>query len=229
MQPLAKFAAFLIALAAVIGTANEAPAGSNWTREQVLQREAAVLARARGLNPTEKLEALPITPMIIGGIKSPPNRWPFQAGLLRASESNNFQAQFCGGSVIDKEFILTAAHCVEGLIASDLHILTGTQSLGNGGTRREVRRIRMHPAYNPTTFDYDIALVQLKTKITDIAPAHMAVVITREQEPVFAEPSTKSVVTGWGDTTGNDTFGVCVAPSSGPNRRTRSMQFRRIL
>jgi secreted trypsin-like serine protease len=189
-----------------MGAASEAPAGDNWARDEVRRQEAAVLARVLGL-PTDRLKALTIEPKIIGGVKSPPNSWPFQAGLLIAAQSDNFLAQFCGGSVIDEEFVLTAAHCVvKPMTAANLHVLTGTQSLRAGGTRRPVKRIRIHPAYNPVTFDFDIALVQLKDKITDIAPANMALVITREQEPIFAEAGTQSFVTGWGDTTGNDTF-----------------------
>jgi hypothetical protein len=203
MQSAAKFAALLFA--AVIGAVSEAPAGDNWARDEVRRQEAAVLARVLGL-PTDRLKALTIEPKIIGGVKSPPNKWPFQAALLHAAISDNFLAQFCGGSVIDDEFILTAAHCAAIETAPNLHVLTGTQSLRIGGTRREVKRIRIHPAYNPSTFDFDIALVQLKDKITDIAPGNMAVVIRREQEPIFAEDGARSFVTGWGDMTGKSTF-----------------------
>jgi secreted trypsin-like serine protease len=201
MQPAAKFAALLL----VIGTVSEAPAGDNWARDEVRRQEAAVFARALRL-PPDNLTALAIEPKVIGGVKAPPNKWPFQAALLLASESDNFLAQFCGGSVIDEEFILTAAHCAVIETAPNLHVLTGTQSLRNGGTRRQVRRIRIHPAYNPSNFDYDIALVQLKDKITDIAPGNMPIIISREKEPIFAEGGTQSFVAGWGDTTGKETF-----------------------
>ena len=198
MRSRAKFAGLLPALMAICAASEGLAGGSNWARDHVRRQEAAVFARALGLAPHRM--QLPDIALIIGGVKSAPGRWPFQAALLLASDSNNRQAQFCGGSVIDEEFVLTAAHCTDFLRARDLHILTGTQSLVVGGTRHEVRRIKIHPQYDGSTFDFDVALVQLKTKITDVRPGQMANVITRDQESLLAPPGTTSFVTGWGDT-----------------------------
>lgn len=43
---------------------------------------------------------------IVGGQNASPNEWPWIAGLF------NGNRQFCGGSLIDKNHILTAAHCI---------------------------------------------------------------------------------------------------------------------
>lgn len=43
---------------------------------------------------------------IVGGHNADPNEWPWIAVLF------NGPRQFCGGSLIDQEHILTAAHCV---------------------------------------------------------------------------------------------------------------------
>lgn len=43
---------------------------------------------------------------IVGGHNADPNEWPWIAVLF------NGPRQFCGGSLIDSEHILTAAHCV---------------------------------------------------------------------------------------------------------------------
>lgn len=43
---------------------------------------------------------------IVGGHNADPNEWPWVAVLF------NGPRQFCGGSLIDTEHILTAAHCV---------------------------------------------------------------------------------------------------------------------
>ncbi len=198
MRPGTKLVGFLLALTAGCA-ASEGLAGSNWARDHVRRQEAAVLARALGLASGPQMQ-LPDIAFIIGGVQSQPGRWPFQAGLLLASESNNYRAQFCGGSVIDEEFVLTAGHCTNFLRARELHVLTGTQSLADGGTRHEVSRIRIHPQFDELTSDFDVALVQLKTKITDVKPRQMAYVITPAQELLMAQPGTTSFVTGWGDT-----------------------------
>ena len=197
MQSVFKSLALALALTGVC--AGHSLAGDNWARDLVRKREAAVFARAGGpiLNGGS---GDGIRPLVVGGVTSPPNRWPFQAGLLVGSITDNFQAQFCAGTIIDAEFILTAAHCAEVLSAAELHVLTGTQSLGSGGTRHTVKRIKIHPGFNDRTFDFDVALIQLKTKVTGLVPAQMASMITREQEPRMAPDGTNSIVVGWGDT-----------------------------
>ena len=61
-------------------------------------------------------------PKIVGGSLAPIGRYPFQAALIRkdAAAGSEQQGQFCGASLIRKRWILTAAHCVDGLTREDL-------------------------------------------------------------------------------------------------------------
>jgi hypothetical protein len=55
-----------------------------------------------------------ITPKIVGGTAVPNGKYKFQAALLAQSFGNNdFQRQYCGGSLITPFEVLTAAHCVD--------------------------------------------------------------------------------------------------------------------
>ena len=54
---------------------------------------------------------------IVGGIKARKNSWPWQA-MLRYKGG----AQFCGGSLIDPLWVVTAAHCVSGVSSGDIFI-----------------------------------------------------------------------------------------------------------
>ncbi|XP_037092618.1 coagulation factor X-like [Pollicipes pollicipes] len=47
---------------------------------------------------------------IVGGGPAQPNAYPWLVGLV----SPRGQSPFCGGSIINERFVLTAAHCVKG-------------------------------------------------------------------------------------------------------------------
>lgn len=48
---------------------------------------------------------------IVGGATATPKSWPWQAMLMYQRENGEWR-QFCGGSLVLHEWVLTAAHCV---------------------------------------------------------------------------------------------------------------------
>ena len=143
-------------------------------------------------------------PKIVGGTTAPAGAWPSQVGLLDRSEPSNFDAQFCGGTVVSSYWILTAAHCMfdedQQVSPSDIDVLVGTQSLSTGGTRIHVTEIRILPGWNADTFDHDVAMVRLATPTT--APPQ---VIAGQGSAIPA--GSDVVATGWGtEAEGAETF-----------------------
>jgi uncharacterized protein YecT (DUF1311 family) len=186
--------ALLLALAAYpsVGPATAAD-GVTWMRDYVRQREWLMFQHAVGNRASPETWA----PPIIGGNPAKPGRWPFQVALLSANVAKNLDAQYCGGSLIAPRYVLTAAHCVDFLKrASQIQVLTGTQSLAIGGIRQDVAVFKVHPKWQPKTSDFDIAVVTLKHAVSGIAPVAM---IARAQESQFSAPGTAAFVTGWGD------------------------------
>ena len=59
----------------------------------------------------------PSTTRIVGGTVAPANSWPWQV-MVTDEYGNNF----CGGSLVDPYWVVTAAHCVIGLTPSDVKI-----------------------------------------------------------------------------------------------------------
>jgi transmembrane serine protease 9 len=190
-----KFAGLAAATAIVswLLVGGPASAEGTWMRAAVDAWQAKQAARVFGKDAAARMR---ITPKIIGGTPAPVGRWPFQVGILDASVSSNVAAQFCGGSLVAAQYVVTAAHCVDFLSSpSDIHVLTGTQSLARGGTRRNVAWFVFHPNWNPATADYDIAVIKLAQPTSGIPVVRL---ITRELEGLAA-PGAPSMVIGWGD------------------------------
>ena len=102
------------------------------------------------------------TSKILGGVQAAPGAWPWIAALLYANDSNVFSAQFCSGVLIDKSWVLTAAHCVRGMSAPAIQVAVGAYDLTRfTGSRTPVKSIRIHPQFSSTSLYNDIALVEL--------------------------------------------------------------------
>ncbi|XP_078355036.1 uncharacterized protein LOC144639618, partial [Oculina patagonica] len=103
----------------------------------------------------------PSSSRIVGGTVAPVNSWPWQA-MLRDSSGR----QFCGGSLIDPLWVVTATHCIYGKSPSSVKVMLGAhyRSYGTVGTEQsfDVVKIIQHEQYNiPNSWSNDIALLQL--------------------------------------------------------------------
>ncbi|GAB0089398.1 transmembrane protease serine 9 [Sergentomyia squamirostris] len=103
---------------------------------------------------------------IVGGHNADPNEWPWIAVLFNGGR------QFCGGSLITQEHVLTAAHCVAHMSSWDVSRLT--VQLGDHNIRstnevmhetRNVKRVVRHRGFDSRTLYDDIALLTLSTPV----------------------------------------------------------------
>jgi secreted trypsin-like serine protease len=148
--------------------------------------------------PTERAAQAAIegTDRVFGGQDAQEGEFPFQVALLNAGTltgeaQSQYESQFCGGTVIAADWVLTAAHCMmdhgEVIAPDSVAVLTGTNDL-QGGTRVLGKEIFVHEDYDEFSMDHDVALIRLADAVT-IAPVTLGY-----DEPVNGN----AVVAGWG-------------------------------
>ncbi len=178
----------LVALAAVV-VATLALAGVAWAQQ----------APAEGDVGTQ----------VVGGTKVPDGKYPFMASLQADTSRRPPSIEhFCGGTLIDRDSVLTAGHCVEfignttdqnTLSFRDVRIVVGVTALDSGqGQARRIARlsdISIHPSFDVRrSAAYDAAVIDLARPVKGIKPIGLA----RVGSDAFEDPGRRATVTGWG-------------------------------
>lgn len=108
----------------------------------------------------------------------------------------NFGSHRCGASILTTTKIVTAAHCVRGVLLPYVGIRAGSSFRTSGGVQIPVRRIIEHEDYNvPIYFDNDVALMFLESGLV-FGPTIQAIALP-PQGFVVAH-GTDARVSGWG-------------------------------
>ena len=145
-----------------------------------------------------------IQPQIVGGEPVPGGKYPFVAALLDTrTRGSDYQKQFCGGTLIDQDSVLTAAHCVDEVPRpARLQVVVGRTTLDSDqGQKRGVTAIARHPRYVPLgvrggSRDFDAAVLQLDDPVTGIEP----VKLPATTQNAFEKAGRKLTIAGWGNT-----------------------------
>ncbi|XP_055635539.1 CLIP domain-containing serine protease B15-like [Toxorhynchites rutilus septentrionalis] len=110
------------------------------------------------------------TNLIVKGKEAKAGNWPWHTAIFHRVDSV-FEYK-CGGTIIDKNTILTAAHCVRlsnGIIPSEkLSIQVGRNQLlvaDDRAAEHAASRILVDKRYQSGAVDHDIALIKLATDI----------------------------------------------------------------
>ncbi|KAJ8711194.1 hypothetical protein PYW07_008436 [Mythimna separata] len=101
-------------------------------------------------------------------------QWPWQIALYQQQTSVDFR-YICGGTLVSKRHVITAAHCVtkkkttKTVDKNTLTVYLGKHNLRNsveGVQVKFVNRILIYPEYDASTFKTDLAILELRETVT---------------------------------------------------------------
>jgi secreted trypsin-like serine protease len=133
---------------------------------------------------------------IIGGDDADPAKWPFLVGIF----TPNYGAPFCGGSLINRQWVVTAAHCVDvsaGGFKSSISVRRSAPDGQPRGAESQVARVFVHPEYASAESKNDVALLRLVAPLS-IETSKVAMLATTDTENVWSGVDACAAVAGWG-------------------------------
>jgi hypothetical protein len=145
---------------------------------------------------------------IVGGEETTIGEWPWQVAITDNPVGDASETQFCGGSLVAPNVVITAAHCVDDgsgtfpVPSSAFASVTGRTTLSNGAEGQEHTWTAYHfftdasgnPLYNPDTSEFDVVFAELASPSSS-TPIKIA---GASEAPFWAPGDENAFATGWG-------------------------------
>lgn len=139
---------------------------------------------------------------VAGGTESRPGDWPWMAAIYRKSPPGRPNKFICGGVLINRRYVLSAAHCYvwgnRTLDAVHFLIRLGAHDRENMGEDFEVAKVIVHEKYVSRYHTYDLAVL---VTASDVPYSKMVQPVCLPGPQIANEDlvGRKATVIGWGD------------------------------
>ncbi|KAK7604020.1 hypothetical protein V9T40_004293 [Parthenolecanium corni] len=137
---------------------------------------------------------------IVGGMPTGVNRYPWVARLV-------YDGKFhCGASLINNDYVLTAAHCIRRLKRSKIRVILGdhdqTVITDSESVMRAVSSVIRHRHFDVNSYNHDIALLKLRKPVNFSKTVRPVCLPPEELDPA----GLTGIVVGWGRTSEGGTL-----------------------
>ncbi|XP_066154042.1 plasminogen-like isoform X1 [Euwallacea fornicatus] len=140
---------------------------------------------------------------IVGGQEAFKSEFPWMVSITRRGN------HFCGGTLINRNYVLTAAHClctgsghIDYLSPKSIKITISQYDLtkqGDGAYEMEVKGVTVHPKYQCNYVKDDIAILELERPVLWTESAAPACLPAETLEKAYSQfHDSVATVAGWG-------------------------------
>jgi len=141
--------------------------------------------------PSSASESDDLSPFIVGGTRASIGSFPWTVFLATTSNS-----QFCGGTLVKGNKVVTAAHCTKGRTPASTRVVWGREDKqSTAGIVANVTKIWIHPSYTTATAGFDVSVLTLDRNITS---AYLP--LATPSDTALYAAGTNATILGWGTT-----------------------------
>ncbi|XP_001861619.2 chymotrypsin-2 [Culex quinquefasciatus] len=127
---------------------------------------------------------------IAGGIPAEQGEAPWMVSMR-----NSLNIHFCGGTLLNSRFVLTAATCMQGRLSSATMAVLGSRFLNTVAAPYYGLQTITHPQFNQNTLEFNVALFQTIQNVI-----FTSIVQPIQLDANFIEPGSRGRMFGWGHT-----------------------------
>jgi secreted trypsin-like serine protease len=128
---------------------------------------------------------------VVGGTRASTGTFPYVVYLATTSGF-----QYCGGTLVKANKVVTAAHCTVGDSPSAVRVVAGRDDKNStAGVTAKVTKIWIHPSYNADASTSDVSVLTLDRNLT-----YGTLPLATSADSALYTAGTSSTILGWGTT-----------------------------